>query len=31
MIIMNRRKDKLTDRLELSSGKKIREIEEDGY
>ena len=30
-IIMNRRKVKATDGIELSSGKKIREIEVDGY
>ena len=31
VIIMNRGKVKWTDRIELPSDKKIREIEEDGY
>ena len=31
VIIMNRGKVKSTDRTELPSGKKMREIEEDGY
>ena len=31
VIIMNRRKVKSTDRIELPSREKIREIEEDGY
>ena len=30
-IIMNRGKVKSTDGIELPSGEKIREIEEDGY
>ena len=31
VIIMNRGKVKSTDQIELPSGEKIREIEEDGY
>ena len=31
VIIMNRGKVKSTDGIELPSGEKIREIEEDGY
>ena len=31
VIIMNRGKVKSTDEVELPSGEKIREIEEDGY
>ena len=31
VIIMNREKVKSTDGIELPSGEKIRELEEDGY